>query len=47
MKPLRWKKRWSQRKDGPREEMGLRKRCSLRRRWAWGEDGAKEKIFPS
>jgi len=29
----------------PREEMGPGRRCSLRRRWAWGEDGAKEKMF--
>lgn len=25
--------------------MGLERRCSLRRRWAWGEDGVKEKMF--
>jgi hypothetical protein len=25
--------------------MGLGRRCSLRRRWAWGKDGAKEKMF--
>jgi hypothetical protein len=31
---------------GMEKEMGLRKRCSLGRRWAWGGYGARERMWP-